>query len=338
MTITLMDSFDMYPDIQDHSYGLVGVWSVSSQSNSSLVTGRFGGQAVTIQAANGDAFIGQPTTGNTFAIGMACRLNISIPASSACLFLRETDANGNNICGVGVNASQQYFLWVGNDANIVALMPTPITPVTWHYIELVVTIDPSAGSMVMYMDGIQVLTFSGAIANGPAAYIGLGVAETKNNVSYSYDDFYLSTAAVRVGEMRIECLYPLANIQQQWTPLSGGSNVAMVQETLVDGNTSYVFSDTVGNEDLYTINPLSGSPATIAAVQVRLCAEKDDSATRELATSLKSGGTLVHGATFTVPFDSYIYQRDIYVTDPNTSSPWTQTAVNAIQIGQKVIL
>lgn len=337
MTITLMDSFDMYPDVAATSYGLQGAWNISINGDTALVAGRFGGQAVQIDPTNGNAFIGQPTTGNTFAIGFACRLDQALPVSSACCFLRETDANGTNICGVGINGSQQYYLWVGSRSNIVALLADPVTVAAWHYVELVVTIDPAAGSMVMYLDGFEVLSFTGAIANGPAAYFGLGVEVSTNNAERSFDDFYLSTAATRVGEMRIECLYPTTNVQQEWTPLSGGSNVAMVQETLVDGNTTYVFSSTVGNEDLYDVASLTGSPVTIAAVQVRLCADKDNSATRQLASSLQSGSTLVHGATFAVPFDSFIYQRDIYVEDPNTSAAWTGVAVNAIQIGQKVI-
>jgi hypothetical protein len=340
MAVVIVEGFDVYPNVDSTSYGVVGGWNVSNPSDMQLVAGRFGGQGLQM---NGDLsttpFIGQPVaSGTDFAVGCAIMLEANLPNLTAVMYFRATNSGGDVLCGLGINPSQQYYLWVGESSNIVATAANPVTVGAWHYLELIAHIDPATGTLAMWMDGIEVASFAGAIPNGPAAYFALGFDNNSfNGAQRTYDDFYLATTTTRVGEMRVETLYPNSNVQQQWTPLTGSSNFAMVDETLVDGDASYVFSTTPGNEDLYGITSLSGTPATVAAVQVRVCAEKDDSATRQLATSLVSGSTHVNGPTFTVPFDSYVYERDIYLVDPHTSAPWTGAGVNAAQIGQKVI-
>jgi hypothetical protein len=180
------------------------------------------------------------------------------------------------------------------------------------------------------------VNFTGDTGGSPADFISLGPNGSTNFFQGSYDDCYCKDAAARESERRVETLYPASNSQSQWTPLTGGSNFAMVDETLVDGDTSYVFSSTVNQEDLYGVGPLSSTPVAISAVQVRVCARKDDATTRTMASSLSSGGTLTHGATFALT-GSYQYQRDIYVDDPHTSASWIAAGVDAALIGQKVI-
>jgi len=71
-------------------------------------------------------------------------------------------------------------------------------------------------------------------------------------------------------------------------------------------------------------------------VQVKAAARKDDSGTRTLATSLGSSTTTALGAT-TGLSPAYQYISDIFVNDPNTSSPWTVSGVNNSVFGYKVI-
>ena len=66
-----------------------------------------------------------------------------------------------------------------------------------------------------------------------------------------------------------------------------------------------------------------------------MCARKDDAATREVRCRVKSGAASANGALLALTA-SYVYYRDIFETDPNTSAAWTSGGVNAIQIGPEV--
>ena len=93
---------------------------------------------------------------------------------------------------------------------------------------------------------------------------------------------------------------------------------------------------TVGDQDLYNISSLSVTPTNIFNVNHRYVARKDDAATRQIAGVLKSGATTNVETTQTI-FSSYQTYRTQYNTDPNTAAAWNSSAVNALQIGQKVI-
>jgi hypothetical protein len=83
------------------------------------------------------------------------------------------------------------------------------------------------------------------------------------------------------------------------------------------------------------VGDLPFTPDSIHAVQVTMCARKDDAATREVRCRVKSGAASANGAPLALTA-SYVYYRDIFETDPNTSAAWTSGGVNAIQIGPEV--
>jgi hypothetical protein len=78
-------------------------------------------------------------------------------------------------------------------------------------------------------------------------------------------------------------------------------------------------SVSVGDLDLYEIGDLPFVPDGIHAVQVTMCARKDDAATREVRSKVKSGATTANGAPHALTA-SYVYYRDMFETDPNTSA------------------
>ena len=67
-----------------------------------------------------------------------------------------------------------------------------------------------------------------------------------------------------------------------------------------------------------------------------MCARKDDAATREVRSKVKSGTTSADGATHAMAA-SYQYFRGIHATDPDTAAAWTSGGVNGLQIGPEVV-
>lgn len=114
------------------------------------------------------------------------------------------------------------------------------------------------------------------------------------------------------------------------------NNYALLDSTLLTSN-AFISSNTVGNYDLYDFTNLSSTPTSISAVTVNALAQKDNVATRAVATTVKSGSSTTDGSNVYLGGGFNVSSR-ILDTDPNTNSAWTANAVNAIQAGVKVTI
>lgn len=113
-------------------------------------------------------------------------------------------------------------------------------------------------------------------------------------------------------------------------------NSELVNETLQDGTTSYVYDATVGHADFYNIAALSPSPASVVAVTTRGFIEKSDAGTRSGAVQIKSGATTVAAPTLALS-TSFGWSWRTDTTNPATGTAWTAGAVDAVTIGPVVI-
>lgn len=224
-------------------------------------------------------------------------------------------------------------------------------PSAWNYIEVFATIHPTAGVVIIHMNGQEILNVSGlntrATANTSFSVIQFsGSPGGGNTPGVTIDDFYICDTTVGpglipfntfVGDVRVVTVNVVGNgTSSQWTPLSG-TNWQMVDEVHNDGDTTYNSTATAGNIDLFNMHALTGTISNVLAVQVIGSYRKDDASTREVQQQLVSGATQVEGAIYSIP-GSYIYATDLYVLDPDTSANWTISAVNALQVGYKLTL
>lgn len=112
-------------------------------------------------------------------------------------------------------------------------------------------------------------------------------------------------------------------------------NAALVNEAQEDGDTTYVFDNIVGHNDLYTVADLATPPLSVVAVQTRALVKKTDAGARAAQVQLKSNATTVTSTALLLS-TSYQYTSRVDAVDPDTSAAWTGSAVNAIQIGPVV--
>ena len=115
------------------------------------------------------------------------------------------------------------------------------------------------------------------------------------------------------------------------------ANYYEVAQAPAPSNYSYVYSSTVGNEDLYNFNNLSVIPTTIYAVQMKAWAAKSDTGTRTFSLRINSsgvdnGGSLVGQGLGT----TYQWYQSMFPVDPNTSAAWTGAGLNAATAGFRV--
>ena len=112
-------------------------------------------------------------------------------------------------------------------------------------------------------------------------------------------------------------------------------NFYAVNDSAVDGDTSYVYSGTANNVDQYDLSDLPSTPAAIYAVQARLVSRKSDTTTRGAKLQVKSGSTTSESSEV-IQSTTYTAINVTHVVDPDTSAAWTASAVNALKLGVKV--
>lgn len=335
MTVRFIESFDSYPTVA----GVLGVesrWIVSATGSFALTGGRFGGQAL---RNTGAASVSAALGGAASIVGsVGAAYQVIVPPAALSRILTIRDSNDDVQFTLAMDQLGRVFVYRGNLTTFLAQADVTLTVGVWYYLEVEFSIDTGSGYLRVFVNGSQVINFAGNTQGvaGVNTASRIGLFNSVGAHAAAFDDIYVTDAVTRLGECRVEPLRPSADTAvKNFTPNAGTENYARVNEALVDGDTTYVYSALVGAEDLYELDNLSVNPQNIFAVQTRVVARKDDVATRVIQTGLKSGATTVYGEDFFLA-SSYTTKVDIYEQDPNTAAPWTKTALDALQIGQKI--
>lgn len=225
---------------------------------------------------------------------------------------------------------------------------------TWIHIELKATINNSTGTIYLGINGTQVLNLTSqntrATSNNYANAVYIGPTGPPGNTSMACDfcdiiiydgqttDPQGNTAITGpIGDCSLTWIQPNgAGTTTQWTPDSG-SNYARVNESTPDGDTSYVYDTTINDIDIYTLADLASSVSSVKAIAAVHYSRKDDSGTKVIAPILRTSSTnYVHANNITLS-TSYGYSFANWDLNPNTTSAWTKSDINALELGQKVI-
>lgn len=210
----------------------------------------------------------------------------------------------------------------------------------YSHCELKVTIDDAAGSFDFRIGGVSVMSGSSIdTKNSANAYANAVRITSASNTGNCYlDDFYIcdtsgSVANDFLGEVRVKTIRPTTEgTNSAWTPLSGTDNALMVDETSQDGDTTYVYSDTINARDTYVIADMPATGGAIYGVAVNVMARKEGDVSRKIKPVVKSGATYSLGSEVTLS-TAYTNTQQVYTTDPNTSTAWTESTVNAMEAG-----
>ena len=145
----------------------------------------------------------------------------------------------------------------------------------------------------------------------------------------NYSNGFPSSA---LGMSQTTGFYGALNVTFNITP----SNADLVSTTVEDGVASYVYSSTVGAEDLYTITPLPVTPVAIIGCMPVVIWEKTDSGARVGGLQCIANGSADTTVASTIPSLSWTATQGFLPTDP-TGAAWTVSTVNSMQIGMKII-
>jgi len=134
------------------------------------------------------------------------------------------------------------------------------------------------------------------------------------------------------AKKKVVTIRPIADgVTNDWTP-SAGNNYQNVDESPVDLDSSYNYSSTPGNIDLYTMQTLPGVTGTIYALGLNLGVRKTTGSSHDINPVFRSGGSNYLGNTGTVGGDFFLH-KFVMANDPATRLGWTYEGVTGSQYG-----
>jgi len=244
------------------------------------------------------------------------------------------------------------IVWMRPDSNGIQIyrgsstLHTTVTNVLtvdeWAYWELYVKINNTTGEITLKKNGSTVYTDT--TDTYVASYYFNSVRFEGSAYHYGYyDDIYICSSSGTVnntylGDIRVDALVPSGNgnsSQLTGSDADSTDNYLHVDEVTQDGDTSYVEHATSGNKDTYAYDNLAVSPGTIHGISVATYAKKTDTAAKSFRRVLRSGGTDYTGSDVSLG-TGYVFTEEIFETDPDTASAWTESGVNAMEVGFEV--
>ena len=224
------------------------------------------------------------------------------------------------------------------------------SPDVWFYVEVGFTIDPTNGAVEVRINTDPVVNLihqntqatgaTGAYANGHGwGAENFATFATAQLYSFKVGDMYLADGAGSVnnnflGNVRARLMMPAGAGASTDFAKTGAATNWQAASNLSLTDSSYVSSDTVNDEDLYTLNPILPAQP-VHGVQVRSALRMDEATQRVGRNLFRVSTTTVEGADHYVD-SSYHHETDVFELDPSTGLGLTGTIVNGAQAGIKV--
>lgn len=340
MALLLMEGFERYSaytDFDDNS-----AWGVEAASNFTFTTGRNGsGQCIkTTGGLPSFIHVVPGGTAATFFVGFALKVD-SLPATNVYLLTTNSTANDSEIY-LQLTTSGIITISRGGITELGSI--SAITPGVWNYIVLQVLLSQTVGTVEVWKNGTKELDLTNQdTMYGSIASIGSFKFSTRGSDLWYYDDLYIgdssgSDMTAQVGEVSIEMVLPNADgTTNNFTRVGGGTNnyEAVDDGTSTDGDTTYLYSSTATDKELFGCAALTGTIDTIYAVQVAARVRKEDAGNRLINLVARSNVTESNSGAVGMP-DYYMWESAIFENDPNGGGAWTETSVNAAEFGLKI--
>lgn len=318
-----------------------------------------------IASSNSNTFIyktlgsdGAPAVGDTTAIlGLRFRTAGLISTRAICGIL---DAGVTQV-SVRINLDGTLSVMRGSNSGTVLGTTTYAVSVdTWYYLELATLIHASTGTIDLLVDGDSKLSLTGQNTRATAntSWNGIAVGGTQgggNNIANIYvTDVYVLDGLdgtsngqrlafnTALGDRKVEYLSAEAGdgTHGDFTPSTGTDNGAMVDDGASgpDGDTTYNSSGTPGDQDSYTLANLATTSVAIDAVAPVYSITKDDAGSRMVRPLFVISASDYTGASIQAPSSgTYQILTEIVTASPATTSAWTPSEVNAMEVGVEIV-
>lgn len=341
MSILFLDSFD--------HYGLLDLkWDAVAGTNPAMnspTIGRFTPGAFHItgftenQAGSGTITKDLITTATEGIFGFAFFLTESANNTN----FRFLDSGGVFLGGIHIVGTT---VELSDTTGVVATAASAVTVNVWQYLEVRVKSHATLGEVELHVGGELVESATGVDTGGNALGKFSVTHDSETDDSWM-DDLYvldnLGSAPQNtfIGDTRITVLRPSANgTNNNFVPNGADTNWEATDETLEDGDTTFVESGQVSAKDDYdnkSFSDVGVTPGTIFGVQTVNSAKKTDAGQlRYLDQMIVGGVTFDNGTEVTATSGNYKMTTFVRDTDPSDDGTWTESKVDAVGSGFEI--
>lgn len=203
------------------------------------------------------------------------------------------------------------------------------------------------GEVEVRVNGVTVLSIVGVNTDprgtGEVSQVKLGRADSifdhGINEWYVDDVFAYDDAGSYnndfIGDRRVLTLFPNADTAEaDWSWSTGGTGYTNIDEADPNDDTDYIFANPGSSPvDIseFGLDDLPAGVSTVSAVSLVTRSRKTDAGTANLQASAVSGAGTADGADRALT-EAYTYYHDIVEVDPDTSAPFTPSAVDAMKL------
>jgi hypothetical protein len=345
MALLWCDGFDSY-GTSGNSVSMSSKYAIDNPSDADVAAGRDAGLYAFRCETTARVFTPHLTTNATLIAGVAFKLQNTSVASRTLLSFRIPSYDGSTIGlrSIDVVTTGNTDLYVNfNNSDMGSTTNLGLTANTWYYLEFKVVTDASAGSFSVKLDGTEIIADSSVDTRFSSTYPFYSTAGFIGTASQyvDYDDFYVcdgtgSTNNDFLGPCIVRDIYPTADASGNWTANGGGDKYTEVDETSLD-ITSFISTNTTGNQQIFETANLSIGAATIKGVMVSTAAKLSANLMMGIKTLTQQGtGTVNVGTTYPVDTDNYVAITHIQELDPDGNT-WNESRLNTFRIGVRAI-
>ena len=346
MTLKLIDSGDGQQTYDSSK------WAGGSGTRS-WVSAPSGQSGTWFQLSNGPQrrFQDVSYTGDTPILGFRTELPSSGPTNSPLAIFGYWNGSAN-VQHLYIDITPTGFRLLDGASNG-SVLTTGGTPFTYgsgvRYIEIKVKVHSSTGTVEIREDEVVLWSATGVDTQQGATAIANScsiLSATASNVTtnWKFRDVYIcgtdgsaNNNFLGVFKTGVKTVSGAGNSAQFTANGAATPRECVDDGTTVDNDTTYASSATAGQQDTHALTS-SGltSGAVIRGTQTNIVMRKDDVDPRSGAAVIRSGSTDYPQTTLSLG-TSYVLDRLIQEVDPNTSSAWLQTNLDAAELGYKVI-
>lgn len=249
---------------------------------------------------------------------------------------------------LGLNSSGQLQFYRGTVGGTAIGIATPNNTIfanAWYGLAGLVTVDPAAGVVQLYINGSAVAAINSTALNTRntsntwtnAVQLVGGVSSGSSPIKY--DDFYCldSTGGflngLLGGDARILTKMPSgAGNYTNWTINGGDTFNYQAAAHQPPNTTNYNANNVATTKDSYATQSASLGVAPYF-VMARASLERDDAGPHTPSLFVRSGASDSTGVVTPALTSSYLFYDAVFQNDPATSAAWTATGADNAQVG-----
>jgi hypothetical protein len=339
-TFLWIDGFDEIGNVnQKYTEGGEITQGLGTSTNTPFSYGRSLGWA-SASATLQKVVSGAPYT--VFFVGFHFLINS--PDTTERNFLQFLDAQ-NNVVQIELrriwdNVLLKHVLRLYRGSTLLATSSDGITQNTWVWLSVKHVCSQTNGVVEVKINNASVLSFTGNTQNGAVTQVHRPaiLSGATLNSAFNVDNLVIATGLASdppLSECRIfGAVVPTSNFNAQFTP-NAGTNWSNVNEIPPNDDTSYNFSNTVGDTDVFVCAPptLTG---VIPAVKINFRARKDDAGVRELAPIIRPTTTNHQGPAIEIN-PNYFNRGYMWTTNPDTGQAWNPGDIANLKFGYRIV-